>query len=485
MAESSSLFELFRILKVEPFLFFVFLAFLAKQNTFTQFYQDKICLVTYNRTAEECAFIPSTELDEYRDLKTNILKGANELVSYQAVMRTVPGIIFTILLAPWADKVIGARRKLMIFSSLGQIADSIFGIVSVVYEDTLPPWTALAIGIPSALAGAMLAINISTNGYVSMTTPLVHMSLRFIIMDIISSSVRPLATLLAGMLLGTPSWLPGKVRNFTALYCVTLVSGVLALLWTLIFIDNSDCKEDDSDNEKEKYKFFNMENLRKLQYTFMLKRENLGRVQLWLLITINGLAVFAFVGAGAVMLSYVQKVYHWNIEKFSKISAALAGCTFVAFALGSPVLTNVFKFTDPQLGLFGLTSGGIGIVLLGTIPEEVGFYLFSLISTYGAVGSSAVRSSVSKLVGSSEKSSAFALIAIFQNVFTLLGTWYYQIVFNATITTMPGLCFLTASTFLLVAMGCFIWIDFHNMKTLKSGKVEFNKEKEEAVLTKL
>ncbi|KAI1304899.1 Proton-coupled folate transporter [Halotydeus destructor] len=459
---------LIKILTVEPYLFFIFFAFLAKQNTYTQFYQDKVCVVTYHMSNEICSVVASSKDINYVKVKDAIITDANDLNSWQSVLRTVPGIIFTILLAPWADKVKGARRKLMILSALGQLADSALGIVSIMYEDTFPAWTALCIGIPSSLVGAMLAINISTLGYASMTTPIAQMPLRFIILDISANACRPLTTYLSGVLLGTPSWIPGKVRNFSAMYILCLVSSLLALIWTLVFIDDSDWKGDPNDKtEREAYRFFNKENFLQLKNTLMKKRDNLGRIQLWLLIAINGFAIFVMVGPSTIMLSFAQLVYRWDVVMFNKTSAYFAAVTFVLFSIFSPMLTTVLKLTEPQLGIFGLSWAIIYLTTKGTILHPWGFYVAAILGTFGSVGGAAVRSKVSKLVSNSEKSSAFALISIFQNLFTLVASWFYPPVFKYTMHSMPGFAMQSTTSLLFCGMACWIWIDFHTLRTAK------------------
>ncbi|KAI1298866.1 hypothetical protein HDE_04007 [Halotydeus destructor] len=484
MTQSNNLKQFLRVLTVEPFLFFIFLAFLAKQSTYTQFFQDKSCRVTYGLSSELCSFVTSSKEDEHQDLKTAILKDANQMGSYQSIIRTAPGILFTIVLAPWADKVKGARRKLMLLSAVGQIGDSVFGIISVIYEDTLPPWTALIIGVPSSLMGGMLAIQISTMGYASMTTPLAHVSLRFLIFEIVKSLCRPVSTFMSGQLLDTSSWMPNKVRNFTALYAVTMGAGLMAMVWSLLFIDDSDWKDGDR-NKAEGFRFFSKENILQLKVTLTKARQNLGHIQLWVLIAINGLTNSVMLAAPGVTLSFVQEVYGWNITEFSNVSSMLFVFTFVAFALGSPFLTSMFKLTDSQLGIFGLTGGCLFMVTLGSVLNSWGFYVATLLGTFAAVGGSAVKSSVSKLVEPLEKSSSFAVMSIFQNIFTLAATWYFQLVFNRTIIGMPGLCFQIAAIFFLVAMVGFLWIDFHKSKTLVDRKNVVERKHVISIITKL
>ncbi|KAI1290950.1 hypothetical protein HDE_07870 [Halotydeus destructor] len=420
VAEPSKLRQALKISTVEPYIFFIFIAFMVKQNTFTQFFQDKI----------------SRKEPEYQDLKDEILKDANELASYQAVIRSVPGIFFTILLAPWADKVRGARRKLMIWSALGQIADSILGLIAVKYEDTMAPWTVLLIGIPSSLAGGLLSVNIAAMGYASMTTPTVLMSLRFIILETVINASRPSSSFLSGQLLNTTSWMANKVRNFTAVYSLTLCAGIMALIWSVKFLDSRDCKDDVDQDKTEPYTFFNKENLSQILKMATKPRENKGRTVLWLLVIINALSISVMIGVAVVDLSYVQKQYGWDVVGFNTTNGKLTVCTLVAFALGSPLLASMLKLTNEQIGLFGLSSGTLKII------------------TY---------------VEASEKSAAFALMNIVQNIVALAFTMYFQQVINATITTMPGLCFQLSTVAFLVSMVCFIWIDFNGMKSKKAN----------------
>ncbi|KAI1298858.1 hypothetical protein HDE_01724 [Halotydeus destructor] len=473
MAQLANIKKLLRLLTVEPFLFFIFFSFIVKQATYTQFYQDKVCLVTLGLSNDKCSFVSSTKDIDYKDIKAAILTEANDLNSYQAFIQFLPTVIFTIMLAPWADKVKGARRKLMIWAAFGQIADNIIGIVLIIYEETLPPWTSLAIGVPSSLAGGGMSISIATLGYAAMTTPADQMPLRFIIMDIVGKAVRPLTTFLSGQLVGTPSWIPNKVRNFTAIYILALVAALLALMWVLIFVDESDFKKDVGDKTPDtNYKFFNKENAFRLKETLLRTRDNLGHIQVWVLVIINGLTVFVLVGPGAVRLSYVQTVYGWNIEQLNNWSSLLTLSTLVGYAVGSPVLTNKFKLSPPALGIFGLVGTFFYILFLGSIMDPAGFFIATIVGTYGSVNGAAVKTLLSRLVEKNEKSSAFAVISVSSSFFSLIAKFVYPWIFKRTINTMPGLGFQLSSVGLLVAIILWIWIDFHTIKTLPKPEVD-------------
>ncbi|KAI1304987.1 hypothetical protein HDE_01720 [Halotydeus destructor] len=458
-----------KLLTVEPFLFFIYLATIAKQDTYAQFYQDKVCLVSRQLSNEICSTVATSRDPMYLEDKKAIVNEANLIGVYQAITQNVPGIIYAIMLSPWADKVKGARRQLMIAIALGHILDSTVGIISVIYEETLPPWTAVAISLPSALAGGNLAVTISTLGYASLTTPTVHMPLRFILMDIVQKAVRPLSAVVCGRLVSSPSWIPNKVRNFTGVYTLCLLSGIFALVWTLTMIDNSDWKaRPEESNVAEKYKFFNKENVLQLKTTLTRMRDNLGHFQLWLLLVINSFSIMAAQGPSSIRLPFVQLVYGWNIGNLQDMSALFTALTLIIYAVGSPILTNWLKFSIPELAIFGLSGTCLYVVSFGTILSKYGYYVANIFGSFGSVNGASVKAKMAAIVDKTEKSSAFALLAISTNLSSSVARWYHQRVFRETLDTMPGLGIQSGSLLILMAMSGWIWIDFHAIKTSKA-----------------
>ncbi|KAI1304986.1 hypothetical protein HDE_01721 [Halotydeus destructor] len=468
MLQLASAKQLVKILTVEPFLFFIYLAITAKQDTYTQFYQDKVCLVNRQLSNEVCNFVSTSKDVQYLEDKTAIVNEANAIGAYQSLIQTVPAIIYAIMLAPWADKVKGARRSLMIATALGQILDSTIGIISVIYEDTLPPWTALAIGIPSSLVGGNLAVSVAVLGYASMTTPILQMPLRFIIMDVVQKAVNPMSTYSSGRLVSTPSWIPNKVRNFTAVYLLCFVSSLFALIWTLSVVDDSDWKDKaDEQGVNKTYKFFNKENVFQLKNTLTRVRDNQGRIQFWVIIAINCFSYFAAIGPSSLRLPYAQVVYSWNITELQTNYSKFTALTLIIYSLGSPILTNRLNFSVPGLGIFGMSGLCLYLVSMATIMDPWGFYIANIIGSFRSVNAASVKAKMADTVDRTEKSSAFALLAISTNCTSTAAKWYYQQMFKHTLNTMPGLGFLTGNILLLLAISGWIWIDFHDIKTSK------------------
>ncbi|XP_035209187.1 proton-coupled folate transporter-like isoform X4 [Stegodyphus dumicola] len=69
----------------------------------------------------------------------------------------------------------------------------------------------------------------------------------------------------------------------------------------------------------------------------------------------------------------------------------------------------------------------------------------------------AVRSLISKLVDKEELGRVFSFLATCEAIVPLMASGIIAKVFNATIRTFPGACFLVATVFLMLPLGTFVW----------------------------
>ncbi|KFM74722.1 Proton-coupled folate transporter, partial [Stegodyphus mimosarum] len=73
------------------------------------------------------------------------------------------------------------------------------------------------------------------------------------------------------------------------------------------------------------------------------------------------------------------------------------------------------------------------------------------------LGNLAVRSLISKLVDKDELGRVFSFLATCEAIVPLMASAIIARVFNATVRTFPGACFLVATMFLMLPLGTFVW----------------------------
>lgn len=121
-----------RILRVEPYIFLSFLSMMIVITPLTQLKQDKICRLKFNRTIDECRNLSKlnpTSTDGSLDFKSQILIESAELSNYYTIINTLPTLLWVVVLGPWIDRYVKARKLIIIASNLG----SIFGACLELY----------------------------------------------------------------------------------------------------------------------------------------------------------------------------------------------------------------------------------------------------------------------------------------------------------------------------------------------------------------
>lgn len=90
---------------------------------------------------------------------------------------------------------------------------------------------------------------------------------------------------------------------------------------------------------------------------------------------------------------------------------------------------------------------------------------------------------MSKLIGKAETGTIFALLSCLEAIIPLFAGVFFTTIFNATIDTVPGLCYQVAGGMIIVSVVVFCWVDITNQgknfnTTLPESGNETNVEKD-------
>ena len=310
-----------------------------------------------------------------------------------------------------------------------------------------------------------------------------------------------LGSLLGGQLLKRRSWIGGsEIRNYSATFILGLVCSTISILWTIfriktnpvtseeqLSIVNSEVNgeveiQDENANEGEKQekkqsfaKFILVEvlNPKRAIEAFkavVAKREPGLRVQMILLMIAHIAIQLELIGMYKILFSYTQRMYFWNFEMYSFVLVITTVSTPVVSMVLIPFLSKIMKWSDIEMGLFGIVSSILSTLCAGSILSPLGFYLRILFASFGQSATVSIRSKMSKIVHADEATKVFAAMTSIEVFCPFISAVIYTNVYNATIANYPSLFIQMSTVTLLVPFFIFIFIDlkyervFHDRK---------------------
>lgn len=192
----------------------------------------------------------------------------------------------------------------------------------------------------------------------------------------IFSIAQPLGTFLGGKILNSsPMFNGGQLYNYATIFLILAIAHVIMLAWTVFFIDEErdtiefDRRfgENDVDSDEkpvlvcdklkrfDQYKgihpvklLFDMSNVKDMFRTCFKKRPDNVRLQLWLLFLSTACYLLTHVGPYIFLFSFVQKVYNWNSEIYSNVSAINNVVNALATFIMAPIFIKVNQMQHPE-----------------------------------------------------------------------------------------------------------------------------------------
>ncbi|CAG2119622.1 unnamed protein product [Medioppia subpectinata] len=194
--------EVFKELKVEPFLFLYMFSFSLSSLSISQLIQDKLCRFTYDMSPQYCIEINSPEFDHSADpIKSQILTDSGYLTLYRMIISTIPCTVWSLFIGSWSDKYIHGRKIIMLFGCIGAILESMALIINAVAFDT-DVYLSLFSFLPSALFGGVVATLMSTYAYCSANSDQRTRAIRFACLEVCFWLPQPFGSFVGGQILG-------------------------------------------------------------------------------------------------------------------------------------------------------------------------------------------------------------------------------------------------------------------------------------------
>ncbi|KAI1292497.1 Proton-coupled folate transporter [Halotydeus destructor] len=473
-------------LKVEPFALLFMVSMYMKSSIFSQFVQDKTCMVSLGLPMEECFNISTTNYFGQEDDKSYIITTSSNYHFYVSLVTTVPGMIAAIFSGPWSDKFVSGRKWMMIVGALGFFLDSTIGLVNVVFFELPAPFLLLT-NIPSVLLGGSGVAYVAIYSYAAVNTLPQYRALRFAILEILVLVASPISKQIAGRLMDTPSWaIENRIRNYFALYVIDMATSLAAIIWVAVMINEkkmaTSCEVNEmsasqseskservallmshstEEDEKEASvskmagSLFNYGNIKHAIKVIFRSRPGQRRSTLSLVILAHFIISICKSASRSIMYEFCQIAFSWTMASYLNVSSLFTSIEILAIVVTMPILKRL-QLQDLTLCIIGTLSVLLGLLVRGAFETTNGFYIASVANLYMPLSTIASRSLLSSVVDKTETGSVFAVTECLDTLGPLISSVIFTQIFNATLTSYVGAAFLAGAALSAISLSIYV-----------------------------
>lgn len=122
---------------------------------------------------------------------------------------------------------------------------------------------------------------------------------------------------------------------------------------------------------------------------------------------------------------------------------------------------KVLKLRDTSLSMIGLSAYFFQNIIRATILSDTGFYISLVVGSIGGINTVGTRAHFSKIVERKELGKVFSLMSALDSMAPLIASLIFTFVFNKTMDTWPGLCFIVTGSSLLIPIYVMMWISLY------------------------
>ncbi|XP_023217589.1 proton-coupled folate transporter-like isoform X2 [Centruroides sculpturatus] len=403
---------------------------------------ERVCRFHFGYSEKIC-----NNLTEYDSIQASVQKISTRYNLGSSLVTTLPAIISTTLLSPWSDKY--GRKFPILSATFGLILEGI-GLTIVSIIRSAPAYFIIVAGIPSGIFGGYLMAISSCYTYVADITSEETRTIKFTILQCFFVLADPIGMELGGIIY--------KYEGVTAVYGIALSALVMGFFWVLFFVGETRSKESKT-NFKVKLRYlFRLDNLKENVRTCIASRPGNVRMQIWLLMLANSVALFCTTGSTAIEFFFANRMYKWDNTTFSTITSALKVAHGICLLVAVPVCSRLFKMSEDIIGLLGIISYAAEFGIKCVAYRQWTYYVGCVVGLIGGTSTVAVNSHLSKLANENELSKIFAVLAFCGALMPVFSNIVFNVVYAQTLHIFLGTSYLMMTVLLMIPAIIFIWI---------------------------
>lgn len=516
MGHFSPFVQLILSLRVEPIAMLTMMAALMRNIAVQQLTQDKLCQFKFNQSAEFCIKLSVRESDP---IKNEILSDMSSYLSLKESVTVVPVIILALFSGSWCDRFLNGRRYVLLAYLTGQILETILLLMNSFFYAEWDFRLILLSGIPTAVTGNGLFI--ACCSFITASTEAGNRPVRFLVFEAFYCTGLILGFVAGPRIMIAKSFLfPGLgLQSYTEVLLVSLLILTMTFIWSYFRVTSDACRHKGSPHpasasaseqevnhnvvcadelsqstssissgaaaaagsslpdkktsivsqcKRGMSSVFVLQDLRDIWETLTRTRSNNHRGYLWMMIAVHASVLIPIIGSMYVAYPLMQRLYHWDSQRYGVMMAMAMGVRPVAIALYTSLIVRPFKLGELQLVIVGLVSCITSLIAIGSITNEYGFYMEAVLSSLTGTALSGNRSFLSLIIPADEIAKVFAIFQIVDSVLPFVGSLFMSSIFKATISFYPTMMYHCCAFILIFSLAAVTRID------LKRGSERIN-----------
>ena len=298
----------------------------------------------------------------------------------------------------------------------------------------------------------------------------------------------PASTTVGGSVLAMKPWFSGQHRNYIGVFIISIISSTVSALWVAILLDDAGTSEEamnnkngpssgDSprnnhdelgkpDNSKNGPKstksiileVINIRNVSNTMNTAFKKRDHNGRFYLLFTMVSMAICLIGYMGENAIGFQFAQRVYHWNAEYYSFMSAFIIIIPAIVTIITPPILIHKFHFHDTVIGIIGSLSLVLSMFFRGLILNPAGFFVGIAFGSFMGLLPICNRAVIARIIKYNEIGQIYALLSCIESTGPLISSLFFSKLFNATINDAPGAVYIAAGFVVLFPLINMTWL---------------------------
>ncbi|XP_048259591.1 solute carrier family 46 member 3-like isoform X2 [Haliotis rufescens] len=433
------------LITVEPVLFLYMTGLYLRGPTFQAFVFDKICTDRYNETF--CTSLQNKTFQEDHKTEEDYVQSQTSYwILRKNVVELVPSCLLVLfLLGSLGDKV--GRKLPVILPCLGEVLSSIVYLILSIYPSSKVEYVMIAAAV-NGLSGGFTSLLMSVYSYVMHIADPANRTVRMGIIESIVFFAGTVGVFVSGVMLDNTS--------FVFVFAFISGSSFLGLLYALLRLENITANTTRPEGEGICTYWF-LSSIKESGRFLMKKRQRKRKLHIFLLFIVLILLMIATVGEADVLLLYTRRAplswsqttfgYYKGLENFTR------GLTLVT------VMPLCRKMRDTTLGLWGLASKIIGLVVMGFSTQTWLLFLVVIFAMFQGFPAAVARSLVSNMVSPAEQGRLFGLVAVVvDSTGSLLSYLIFNELYPATLAFFPGFSFMLAAGLCVIAAAIMLWL---------------------------
>ncbi|VVC29230.1 Major facilitator superfamily,Major facilitator superfamily domain [Cinara cedri] len=459
---------IFNNISVEPLLGFYIVSSVLGSLTTQNLNLQKACRVNLNMSDAVCTALEKRMKSNFTsDDEARVQELVTDMTMWQSIIQHTVPCIFVVFIGSWSDRT-RRRKPVLLLPICGELVRVLGLLVCVYYFYELPMEVAgLVESLPSSLTGGWMIMFMAVFTYISDVTTVKMRTLRIGILNLSLTIGISFGVALSGIMY--------QKLGFYGIYSVCATMYTTGLIYGIIYLKDKRTNKPDNEapavcqdskilavkktsfftNAKD---FFDLKHIKNAFGVTFKKGNDNRRLRIIMMMLVLMIIMGPMTGEMSVMYLSTRKRFNWDEVKYSMFSAFTMVTGFIGTSFSLWILSHKLQIDDTLIAVMACCSKVIGSFVFAFAPNEVIFFLGSIVEIIHGAGSIATRSIFTKLVTPDELGQVSAVVAVCEAFVPMVYVPMYSAFYKATMKTFPGAYFLLGGGLTIPAIFIFLWM---------------------------